>query len=198
MILATTVVAVGLGLVTMQEHAETTETKPVEVAEAPSTLELDGTVIPDDASAIALWLERYRDDLLVLEVIPHGSFANEGDVLIRLDTTKIDRQIRQAKFDLEQAMEGQARTEEENRISEESAQADLVRTRADAEWAARKLAGHLDNEKGFTAEEIRLRNQATQHNLDDQRDELGELEKMYRPAQAWDTPVIAESQVWKQ
>ena len=50
----------------------------------------------------------------------------------------------------------------------------------DAEWAARKLSAYLEKEKAFKLEEFRLRSQSRQHNLEDQRDELEQLEQMYR------------------
>jgi multidrug resistance efflux pump len=181
MILAATV---GLGLTLVAAQEGTTSDQPEEIdastADLGKTLDLEGSLVPADASDISLWLERYRGELLVLEVVAHGSFVNEGDVLIRFDTTPVDEQIRQAEFDLGQAREKLGNTEQENRIQEEAAQAGLARAEKNAEWAARKLNAYLEKEKAFKLEEIRLRNQSWQHNLEDQRDELEQLEQMYR------------------
>lgn len=147
---------------------------------APTTLDLDGTLIPKDAAAIALWPERYREELLVLEVLPNGSFVNQGDVLIRFDTARIDEQIKQEEFDLEQAKQKLARSEDESRIQQEASRDELARAEREAEWAAKRLQGYLEKEKGFTEEGIRLGEQSTQYWIDDQRDELEQLEKMYR------------------
>jgi multidrug resistance efflux pump len=175
------VAAVGVGLVLVAapqpsapQHAEaaTENLRP--------TIDLEGTVVPAEASEITLWLERYRGELLVLEAVSHGSFVNEGDVLIRFDTSAIDRQLRQAEFDLEQARRKLDHTEQEHRIQEEAAGDDLARAEKAAGWAARKLAGYLEQERPFKIEEIRLRNQSTQHGIEDQRDELEQLEQMYK------------------
>jgi multidrug resistance efflux pump len=145
----------------------------------PSLTQLDGTLVPIEAADISLWLDRYRGELLVLEAVPPGTFVNDGDVLIRFDTTAIDEQIRQADFDLHQARRKLEQTEQETQIAEEAAEAGLASAEKTADWAARKLAAYLEREKAFTLEEIRLREQSTQHRLDDQRDELEQLERMY-------------------
>jgi multidrug resistance efflux pump len=181
MILAATV---GLGLMLATAQQETRSDQP-EAAEATTadlrkTIDLEGSLVPADAAEISLWLERYRGELLVLEVVAHGDFVNDGDVLIRFDTRAIDEQIRQAEFDLVQARQKLENTERENAIQEEAVQADLSRTEKEAEWSARKLGAYLEKEKAFKEEEIRLRNQSWQHNLEDQRDELEQLEQMYR------------------
>ena len=145
-----------------------------------ATVELEGTLIPADSVPIALWLDEYRGELLVLEVAPHGAFVNEGDTLITFETRRIDEQLRQAEFDLVGAEARLAATEEEHRLAEAAEQNDLARAEKEADWAARQLAGYLDKERAFKLESIRLRDQGTQHNLEDQRDELEQLEKMYR------------------
>ncbi|MHC4129407.1 MAG: HlyD family secretion protein [Planctomycetota bacterium] len=181
MILAATV-GLGLSLVAAQEGATPDQPEAVEASEGDlrKTIDVDGTLVPADAAEISLWLEEYRGELLVLEVAEHGSFVNEGDVLIRFDTTPIDDQIRQAEFDLDQARRKLANTERENGIQEEAAGDDLARAEKGAEWAARNLAAYLEKERAFRLEEIRLRKQSWQHSLEDQRDELEQLEKMYR------------------
>jgi multidrug resistance efflux pump len=181
MILAATV-GLGLSLVAAQEGATPDQPEAVEASEGDlrKTIDVDGTLVPPDAAEISLWLEEYRGELLVLEVAEHGSFVNEGDVLIRFDTTPIDDQIRQAEFDLDQARRKLANTERENGIQEEAAGDDLARAEKGAEWAARNLAAYLEKERAFRLEEIRLRKQSWRHSLEDQRDELEQLEKMYR------------------
>ncbi len=162
-----------------QAPAETGATEPPK-AEPPAAIELDGVLVPAEASPIELWLESYRDELLVLEVVDNGTFVNEGDVLIRFDTRRIDEQIRQTEFDLREAQEKLESTVGENRIQEEAAAAELVRADKEAGWSARRLQGYLDKEKSFKLEDIRLRNQSAQHSIEDQRDELQQLENMYR------------------
>ncbi|MHC5048245.1 MAG: HlyD family secretion protein [Planctomycetota bacterium] len=190
MILAATV-GLGLSIVAAQEGETSDQPEAIETstADVRETIDLKGILVPADASEISLWLERYRGELLVLEVAAHGSFVNEGDVLIRFDTTPIDEQIRQAEFDFDHARQKLDHTERENRIQEEAAQAGLGRAEKDAEWAARKLNAYLEKEKAFKVEEIRLRNQSWQHNLEDQRDELEQLEQMYREDELVDATV---------
>ncbi len=147
---------------------------------AATALSLEGRLVPADAAPIALWLEAYRGELLVLEAVPNGTYVNAGDVLIRFDLETIDEQIRQAEFDLAQAELAFAAAREEERLDDEAARDEVTRASREAEWAARRLQGYLGPEQAFRDEELRLRRQSTQHNLEDQGDELKQLEQMYR------------------
>jgi multidrug resistance efflux pump len=179
MILAATVV-LGLSLSAESSKSGQPDSAEASPGDVRPTVDLEGSLVPVDASEISLWLERFRGELLVLDVVAHGSFVNEGDVLIRFDATAIGEQLREAEFDLHHARSKLGRTEQEHRIQEAAAEAELARAEKTAEWAARKLEAYLEKEKAFRHEEIRLRDQSTQHGLEDQRDELEQLEKMYR------------------
>jgi multidrug efflux pump subunit AcrA (membrane-fusion protein) len=182
MILCAAVVGTGLSLAMLQEPAPPPEPdeSTASAQDTAPTVDLDGTMVPADVATIALWMKRYREELLVLEAAPHGSFVNEGDVLIRFDTSRIDEQLHQAEFDLAQAEEKLVRTEQEAGIKEEAAEAEIVRAERESDWAGRRLAGYLEHERGFVEEGIRLQNQSSQHNVEDQHDELEQLERMYR------------------
>jgi multidrug resistance efflux pump len=181
MVFTRSAIVLGLSLAAPPAPPQPAAPAPSEpAASASATLDLTGTLIPAEATAIALWPERYREELLVLEVVPHGSFVNQGDVLIRFDTDKIDDQIRQEEFELEQAKQKLARSEDEGRIQQEASRDELTRAEREAEWAARRLQGYMEKEKGFQQESIRLNEQTQQNWIADQRDELEQLEKMYR------------------
>ncbi|MCZ6598856.1 MAG: hypothetical protein O7B99_14555 [Planctomycetota bacterium] len=182
MLCTAAVAALLLSPVTAPPEGPSAEGKVVAVwkGDLRPTLDLAGMLAPAEPSMIALWLEEYRGELMVLEVIPHGTFINEGDVLIRFETKAIDEQIEKTRFDLAQAERDFVGKGEERRLAEEADQAGLARAEMDADWAARTLAGYLEKEKGFKLEEVRLSRQSMQHRLDDARDELQQLEKMYR------------------
>lgn len=148
--------------------------------ERPAPIERKGTLLPADAIEIALWLDAYRDELLVLDAVPHGSPVNEGDVLVRLDLSKIDDQIKQAEFALAQQVERARLSDEDMRVQDETSAAELSRLRKDAEWATRRLKGFLEQEKAHKKEGERLHEQGEQNRLEDQVDELTQLEKMYK------------------
>lgn len=158
-----------------QEPAPTGPTPP-----AAKPAECQGAVVAAGAAELSLWLESYRDELLVLEVTPHGSPVNDSDVVVRLDLTKIDEQIRDAETALGRQQEQVKMAAEKARIAGEGAAAELMRAQKDLEWSRRRLAGFLEREKENRREGERLNAQSEQFMLEDQQDELGQLEKMYK------------------
>lgn len=154
--------------------------KPAAQPAAPAPLERKGTLLPADPIEFSLWLDSYRDELLVLDAVPHGSPVNEGDVLVHLDLRKIDDVITQAEFALAQQVQRARLSEEDLSVQDEASAAELSRLQKDADWAARKLKGFLEQEKAHKKEGERLREQGEQSQLEDQTDELVQLEKMYK------------------
>jgi multidrug resistance efflux pump len=145
-----------------------------------ATLSLEGTLVPADAAPQSLWLEAYRGELLVLEVADHGAHVNAGDLLLRLDSTGIEERIRQSAFDLEQARQRLESMNAKHQIDAEASAEELARAQRELDWSRRALEAYLQKEKPFKLEQIRLQEQGSQHGLEDQRDELEQLEKMYR------------------
>jgi len=144
------------------------------------TVKCKGTLVPAEAVEVSLWLEEYRGELLVLEALPDGSPVNEGDVMVRLDLRKVDEQLEDARFSLEQSKEQSRLAEAKSRVAEESARDDLARAERAGDWAQRRLRGYLEHEKAQKIESERLRTQSEDNRMEDQRDELQQLEKMYK------------------
>ena len=46
------------------------------------TLDREGTFVPADAAEVRIDLKSWRGDLTAAEAVPHGSFVNEGDVIV--------------------------------------------------------------------------------------------------------------------
>ena len=55
--------------------------------------ERSGSFVPADPAELRLALRHYRSELRLLEVLPHGSFVNQGDVIARIDPRWIDEQV---------------------------------------------------------------------------------------------------------
>ncbi len=145
-----------------------------------SDCQLSGKIVPAEGAEISLDLNAYSGDLRITSVASHGTFVNEGDLLLHLDTKTIDEQIRKAEFNLNEAQSSYDRAEALAHLDHEARLASVRRAEQKAEWAQRQLDGYLQKELQFKKESVRLQNQGGQHSLDDQRDELSELQKMYR------------------
>ena len=138
-----------------------------------------GTFLPAGATEIQLDLKVYRGELRIVEARPNGSFVNQGDMIARLDTKEIDRQIETDAMAFERA-EMAMRHAEENAVIQAQAWADgLERAEIDVERAALRLKGYREREKAFEEESERMSVQSREHRMEDQQDELTQLEKMY-------------------
>ena len=143
------------------------------------TLERKGTFVAADPAALKLDLKVYRGELKLLDVVEHGSFVNKGDVIARIDPKGIDKQIESDALELARAELEMAQHLEQLRMGAEKDAETLRRTERAAERAAKKLRGFREHEKQMTEESERMGIQSRQYRLDDQKDELTELEKMY-------------------
>lgn len=145
-----------------------------------ATLQRQGRLVPVAPHEVKLELDQYSGELKVLEVVAHGHPVNAGDILLRLDTARIDEQLRKAEMEMAHAERKAAAAEEEARMAEAASRDDLQRSESELEWARRRLQGYLEFEISFDREQDRLWRQMTQHGLEDAQDELGQLEKMYK------------------
>ena len=68
------------------------------------SLDLDGTFVPQGAAEIRIRPKEFSGDLIVAKTSANGAKVAKGDVLLELDTKKIDRQIAAAKNDLSVAL----------------------------------------------------------------------------------------------
>ena len=143
------------------------------------TLDREGTFVPADAAEIRLDLDSWRGELTVVEVVPHGSFVNEGDILVRLDTQAIDQKIEEDGMAVARAEMGLRHAEEAARLRAEADAEALARAETASARATKRLRGHRELEKRFDEENERLQIQQRAFGLENQKDELDQLEKMY-------------------
>ncbi len=143
------------------------------------TLDREGTFVPADAAEVRLDLDSWRGEMTVAEVVPHGSFVNEGDILLRLDTLAIDQKIEEDGMAVARAEMGLRHAEEGARLRAEAEAEALAKSENASARAAKKLRGYRDLEKRFEEETERLSIQSREFGLENQKDELDQLEKMY-------------------
>lgn len=139
-----------------------------------------GVLAPVGASAISLWPEAYSGSFVVLDVRPTGSSVEAGDVIAQLDTRAIDEEIRRAEAELRSKELALAQQRARNELDESSAQRALKNATAALDRAKRALDGYKEKELAFGKRQDELQKRYEQANLDDQRDELDQLEKMYK------------------
>jgi multidrug efflux pump subunit AcrA (membrane-fusion protein) len=146
-----------------------------------NTVERDGTLVPSEATELKLDLKAYtgRVTLRLVEILPHGSFVNQGDVIARLDTESIDKRVKADRMALDSAEMSMRHTEASNRAKAAKDAESLARSERSSARAAKKLRGYREHEKKYNEENERISLMYRKHRLEDQKDELDQLEKMY-------------------
>ncbi len=147
--------------------------------EAPKPLERQGTLVPAEASEVKLALEAYSGPLELLEVVAHGTPVRAGDVLARCKLDSIDEAIVAAERDLRSTEIRQQNTRESARLEIEAFDVRLADAADAIEDAEKALDLWEKTEIELKRRGIELNDGYTQDGLEDQRDELAQLEKMY-------------------
>jgi hypothetical protein len=153
---------------------------PLAKPATPPSMERPGVFAPAAPAAVSLWFEAYAGEMLVLEAMPQGSEVKEGDVLARLETKSIDEQVHQAELEAASSAVRHQGVVEKNRIDEDAAAAALEQAKAALDRAKKTLDGWTQKELAFNrrGDEISKKNEDA--GIDDQKDELAQLEKMYK------------------
>jgi multidrug resistance efflux pump len=129
---------------------------------------------------ITVWPEAYAGDLLILDVVPHGSLVKKGDVIAHVDMRAIDDQIRQVELDTHSALVRSSNAEEKSRIDRDAAASALEQAKAALDRARRTLEGWEKFELDLSKRSSELQDRQRLAGIEDQTDELAQLEKMYK------------------
>lgn len=118
--------------------------------------------------------------LVVVSAIEPGTLVKKGDVLLKLDTERIDKYIRDLEADQRLAELAMKQMEVELAALEKTTPLDLVaadrnKKTTDEDW---KRFNEVD--KPFAEESVKIQNKMQHQNLEYAQEELKQLEKMYR------------------
>jgi RND family efflux transporter MFP subunit len=143
-----------------------------------------GTLEAEDMSEVAFRPESQgpeaRTTLTVVRAVEHGTAVRKGDVLVRLDTTKIDRSIRDLQAERRQAEVALKLAEEELPLLEKSTPLELTAAERDKTRADEDLKRFLDVDRDASAKSAEFQVKSATHSLEYAKEELRQLEKMYR------------------
>lgn len=152
----------------------TLESKPFVIERSLGT-----TALP--ATATSLRVE--AETLAALElktILPHGSRVKAGEVLVEFDTELIDRRLDDGKRALESAELTLGQTEVELKALKESRPLRLDATKRAARNAADDLAYFNNTNRKIKEQRAEETLKRYQHALEGEREELRQLEKMYK------------------
>jgi len=161
------------------------DTKPVETVTVEKgrfevVFEAKGDFDPVDATVVQHKPEQWAQPLEIVRIVPHGTRVNAGDVLVELDTEKLDRAI--ADLDLDLAV-GEKTLEIARRdlpVTEALQPLELADAERDTLAATEDLARFLAIGRTLAEDSARFRLKASEEQLKYAREELRQLEKMYK------------------
>jgi len=155
--------------------------QPVKVVRGDLTvaLELDGWFEPVRAQEIAIRPQGLQAELVVASAAAHGSRVRKGDTLIAVDTKDADRAIAAADDELRLAESAAAKAEQELDFGARGDALALERGENERRLAEEKLRSYKDFEAPQDRAERELALLRGQDSIDNQREELDQLKKMY-------------------
>jgi multidrug resistance efflux pump len=155
-------------------------TAKVEKGPLTAAVALKGVVEAEQTTELAVHLKAWPGPLMVKKAAEHGAPVKAGDVLVEFDTEKIDLALRDARQERDLAEITIRQAEEELPLLEKQAPIELAAAERGKKHADEDLKRFLDIERPLMQQmaDQMLRN--SQFMLQSQKDELKQLEKMYK------------------
>jgi multidrug efflux pump subunit AcrA (membrane-fusion protein) len=143
-------------------------------------LELDGVFEPVAATVVAARLESWSQPLEVLEVVPHGAEVEAGAVLCRFDVEKIDRMLDDLCVEMAVGAQALELARQELAAAEALRPLDLAEAERESRIAAEDRARFLALGRSLAEDSARFSARSARQRLTYAREELGQLERMYK------------------
>jgi len=182
-------VGVGFLLVIRTTAADVADKAPpakpatvkVEKSNLTSAVVVKGAIDAGKSDEVSVKPKAWLGPLVIKKVaVEHGAPVKKGDVLLEFDGEKLDQMLRETKLDRAMADLSIRQSELELPILEKQLPLDLAAAEREAKNAADDLARFLEVDKpqSILSTEFQLKSSA--FNLDYSRDELKQLQKMYK------------------
>ena len=161
--------------------AEDKAAKPHTVAQEELRIDVkwNVTLVPSEAQQIQLDAAVWKTWLLE-EVVPHGVMVKKGDVVLRVRDVELDWTIAKMERDLRLAELALAKAELTAPVTEDKSVQALEAWKLSKDKAAEKLADYNAIDQELDREGAKLTVINAKARLDYEKEELAELEKMYK------------------
>jgi len=161
------------------------DAKPVETVTAEKgrfevVFEAKGDFDPLDATVVQHKPEQWALPLEIVRIVPHGTRVNAGDTLVELDTEKLDRAISDLDLDLAVGEKTLEIARRDLPVTEALQPLELADAERDTLAATEDLARFLAIGRTLAEDSARFRLKSSEEQLKYAREELRQLEKMYK------------------
>jgi multidrug resistance efflux pump len=144
------------------------------------TLELDGWFEPTRMHEVMIRPQALQGvELVVAKAAAHGARVRKGDVLLSVETREADRAVAAADDELRVAESALDKARQELEIGERSDALALERAENERRLAQEKLQSYVDFDAPQERAERELALIRSQDSIDNQKEELAQLKKMY-------------------
>ena len=156
------------------------DTATVKKGNIVATIELDGYLDPIDSLEVRIRPDSYQGELKIKSAAGNGASVKQGDVLLEIDPTNLNKQLAEADNALTAAKAALAKAESDEYLGEQGdalalqmAQNELAVAEAGLKWFE-----DVDGKQMLKQAELSVR--AMKNQVEDQGDELDQLKKMYK------------------
>jgi len=156
------------------------DTVAVERGPFESAIVAKGAFEPVEWVAVEFRPQSWGQPLDVVRVVPHGARIGVGDLLVEFDTAKLDRAIADEKVELELGEKALEVARRDVPAAEAMHPMGMAEAGRQAKVAAEDLARFLGIEKAAAEEQARFVVRAAEERLKYAREELEQLERMYK------------------
>jgi HlyD family secretion protein len=154
----------------------------VKVTKAPIKIEttLKGVVEAEHGAEISIRPEVWASPLTILKAVEHGTTVKKGDVLVEIDPEKIDQAIKDSKIDRELSDMTLQQAIDELPLLEKLLPLDLIAAERANKQADEDLKKFVEVDRAQSEKSAHFMVKNSKHFLDYAREELTQLQKMYR------------------
>jgi HlyD family secretion protein len=160
--------------------ADPKRTVKVEKGRLTSSVTLKGTVEGDTAAEISVRLKSWGGPLTVERAVGHGTPVKKGDVLLSFDSEKITQLVAEAREERDLARLAIKLAELELPLLKLQLPLDLQAAEREKKQAADDLQRFLAVDKPHQIDEAQFSLRSANFGVDSAREELTQLQKMYR------------------
>ncbi|MBU6326367.1 MAG: hypothetical protein KGQ89_01955 [Verrucomicrobia bacterium] len=157
-------------------HAEKLVVKEEKFSIRPA---LDGTLLPDKAIPLAVDAKEWSL-FTILEILPHGSLVKKGDVLLRFDAEDFEKKLRDAGSAVDAGQLALANAEDDFKAAEKYLPLQLQAAISKDEEAGEEWEYFQKTSRDSAIKEAELALKQVELRADSEREELVQLEKMYK------------------
>ena len=143
-------------------------------------LKLEGTFEPAERHAIQVKTAAWTGELTVAKVAAHGAKVKKGETILQIDSAKLGEAIAAAENELVAARAQFDRTAEEVRMAAAGDALQRERIERDAREVSERLKHFTDVDMDLALKEAEMGVQWQQDSIADQKEEIEQLEKMYK------------------